>query len=43
MFDGVAKFFAIIMILLVLALPFAIWKLIEVIIWLFEHISIVIN
>lgn len=40
MFDGVAGCLTIIFIALIVCLPLAIWKLIELVAWLYQHVTI---
>lgn len=40
MFDGIAAFLAVCVAVLIVCLPLAIWKLIELVVWLCEHVTI---
>jgi len=41
MFDGAIALFKIMAWSLVLAIPLAIWKFVEIVIWLFDHVRLV--
>jgi hypothetical protein len=38
--DGIGKMFTILFILCIIFVPLGAWKMIEIIIWLFQHIKI---
>lgn len=40
MFDGLGKFLAFCFVIGIIFIPLGIWKFIEIIIWLFKHITI---
>lgn len=42
-FAAMERHFAIMMLFLLLCLPFGIWKIVDIIIWLIRHVSIVVN
>jgi len=39
-FSGLGKMLTVMMVLLVLFIPLGVWKLVEIIIWLFKHIKV---
>ena len=40
MYDGIDKGLIAIMVVAAIATPFAVWKLVEWVIWLFQHVHI---
>lgn len=41
MFDGVGTALAILFVALIISLPLGIWKLIELVAWLYRHVTII--
>jgi hypothetical protein len=42
-FAAMERQFAIMMLFLLICLPFGIWKIVDIIIWLIRHVSISVN
>lgn len=43
MFDGIGKALTILFVVVCISVPFAIWKLVEIVVWLWRHVSIVVK
>ena len=43
MFNGLAEAFEILYWIAIISIPFAIWKWIEILIWIYNHVSINFN
>ena len=43
MFDGVGDAIMVMMIMLVITIPLGIWKLIDIIIWVYKHVHVSLN
>jgi hypothetical protein len=42
-FDGIGSFVTVLLVTALLCIPLAAWKLIEVVVWLFKHVSVAWN